>query len=100
MLTYTWFRKRGFGGAVVAASNEEIDRSTMDIALLWTDMETVPFYAALGWEHLPTANTVAGERDNSHHHEGEVMVRFVSEKARSARRDFETKPIYIGKHGW
>ncbi len=100
VLTYTWFRKRGYGSEVVAASNEEIDRSSMDIALLWTDIDTVPFYAALGWEHLPTANTVAGERENPHHHEGEVMLRFVSKRAKSARSDFETMPIYIGNHGW
>lgn len=100
VLTYTWFRKRGYGRAVVVASNAEIDRSPMDVAILWTDIDTVPFYAALGWEHLPTAHTVAGDPAKPHHHEGEVMVRFVSEKAKRAHTDFETQPIYIGKYGW
>jgi len=102
VLTYTWFRHRGFGSQVVTACNGEIDASNMDVAILWTDPETIPFYAQLGWEHLPTAVTVKGDPAAPvvHADDGVVMVRWVSEKGKAARTDFETKPIYIGKDGW
>lgn len=100
VMTYTWFRERGFGRAVVAACNAEIDASDMDFAILWTGEDRIAFYTHLGWEHLPTAVTVKGDPAAPQVHDGVIMVRWVSEKGRAARADLESKPIYIGKHGW
>lgn len=100
VLTYTWFRNRGYGRAVVNACNAEIDASAMDVAILWTSEDKIPFYTHCGWEHAPTASTVKGDPEAPTHHEGVVMFRYVSNRGRAAREDFLSKPIYIGKHGW
>lgn len=100
VLTYTWFRNLGYGRACVNACNAEIDASEIDVAILWTSEDKIPFYTHCGWEHAPDANTVKGDPAAPEHHEGVVMLRFVTEKARAARADLLTQPIYIGKHGW
>lgn len=100
VLTYPWFRGRGYGRQVVAAANAEIDASAMDVAILWTDEPKIPFYTHLGWEHMPAANTVKGDRAQPEHHEGVVMMRFVSVRGKQAREYFAAQQIHIGKHGW
>lgn len=100
VLTYTWFRNLGYGRAVVNACNAEIDASAMDFAILWTGEDRIAFYTHCGWEHAPHAQTVAGDPERPHVHEGVVMLRFVSEKGRAAREQLLTQPIYIGKYGW
>ncbi len=100
VFTYPGFRGKGYGRQIVEAVTAYIDRTDADAAMLFCAPERVPFYAASGWEEVDTP-VLFGAPDNPQTKEyGKLMMRFLSEKGRRARTDFEQQPVYVGPTTW
>jgi predicted GNAT family N-acyltransferase len=101
VLTYPAFRKRGHGGEVVAAATRLIaEDPAADAAILFTDPATTAFYAAHGWETMPTLTATFGHPVASDPSEGTAMMLFLSERAKRRRADFETQTLKLPGWGW
>jgi predicted acetyltransferase len=99
-LTYPAFRKRGYGSQVLQAAADYLTTSTFDVSILWTDADKGRFYERFGWEHHPSLQTFAGDRDESYHYDAFTMIRLLSDDARQHQSALESAPIYIGEYGW
>lgn len=102
MMTFPFFRRRGFGGQVVEAAiavmRDEVDA---DVALLWTDPENEAFYARYGWQGLPDMTTLIGDRDQPEIYDEELpMMLFFTEKAKQNRSQFGKGQVYVGEEQW
>lgn len=100
VLTYPAFRRNGYATQVVRAATEHLSASPFDVALLWTSPDKKPFYARFGWEHHPGIRTFTGQRASPAFHDAFPMIRFLSDRARENRADFETHQVHVGPHAW
>jgi GNAT superfamily N-acetyltransferase len=101
VFTYPAFRKRGYGAWVVGAATDYIrQRADADIAVLWTLKHNIAFYEKLGWEHISQIQMNIGDPENPYRSAENLMMLFVSEKAKNNRSPFEQSPVYFGKHFW
>ena len=102
VMTFPYFRKRGYGGQVVQAATKIIQSKTsVDFGLLWTEPKNYDFYRRSGWELTPDLVTLLGDPQNPHPYEDEEgMVLFCSDKARQERASITSGHIYIGVGKW
>jgi GNAT superfamily N-acetyltransferase len=101
VLTYPAFRRRGYGGEIVAAATRLIREDPVgDAAILFTDQETTPFYAAHGWEPIPALTATYGHPVAPEPALGTAMMLFLSGKAEARRADFETQDLKLPGWGW
>jgi GNAT superfamily N-acetyltransferase len=101
VLTYPFFRKRGYGREVVDSATESILAAPdADIAWLQTMPELKDFYGHAGWEHLPDLHTLSGEPESPEDQNSYAMMLFISERARQNRPAFETAQLYLGEYLW
>jgi len=102
VLTYPFFRKRGYGGQVVKSAMSIMrDDPSADIALLWTETQNLSFYTRLGWQLMDSMITLIGdETQPSVYVEEQAMMLFISDKAKHHRSQFENGRIYVGQEQW
>jgi len=102
MMTFPFFRKRGYGGQVVEAaiSLMQNDQSA-DIALLWTEPHNQQFYSRYGWQAMPKMTTLIGDKSQPDVYDEEgAMMLFLSDKAKQNRSQFENGAVYVGEEQW
>jgi hypothetical protein len=94
MFTFPAFREKGVGGHVLEMATNYIQRSDIDIAILFCDSKRESFYAKRGWEitRSPTRVGVPSLYKNLDLVRGML---FVSEKGRQGRNSFNEVPVYV-----
>ncbi|MBU0975968.1 MAG: GNAT family N-acetyltransferase [Patescibacteria group bacterium] len=102
VLTFHDFRRQGFGRKLVEKATKYILRSDAELALFNCTDENVTFYRKGGWKPLENAPiTQIGERNNPINTEStNLMIKFLSKKARRNRQDFLNFPIYFDDSTW
>lgn len=102
VFTYPAYRGRGFAQQVVGAATQFIDSgSDADLALLFCAERVLGLYKGFGWKPLRTARIYYGNRMAPALHEGTIVAaRFISTAGRSAQREFEEEPVYVGERTW
>lgn len=101
VFTYPAFRKRGFGAWMVRDATTYIqNQADADIAVLWTQDHNVAFYVRNGWEHTPHINMMIGDPIKPYQSVENVLMVFLSERAKLNRPQFEAHPVYFGKRAW
>jgi GNAT superfamily N-acetyltransferase len=101
VLTYPAFRRRGFGGQIVETGTNLIRNAPLaDAAILFTGIAATPFYAAHGWETMPTLRASYGHPTAAEPAQGTAMMLFVSERAKRQRKAFETQELRLPGWGW
>ncbi len=100
VLTYPAFRKRGYATQVVQAASDHLGSASFDMALLWTSPDKELFYSRFGWEHRPAMRTFVGSPASPNLYDVFAMIRLLSDRAASARVDFESQPVHVGPHAW
>jgi predicted acetyltransferase len=102
VLTYPYFRKRGYGSQVVEAATERIRQSPdADIAWLQTGPDLEGFYSQFGWAHMPQLKILSGDPDQARMEpEGFFMLLFISEKAKARLHIIENASLYLGPYLW
>ena len=94
MFTFPPYRNQGYGQKVLQTATEFIQQSNVDVGILFCDKSLEKYYAAKGW--LPTYSpTYLGYPKKQLLYEPLRMMLFVSEKGKSAQRDFENSPLWI-----
>ncbi len=94
MLTFPPYRKQGYGRQVLQAATDFINKSPVDVAILFCDKTLENYYGTQGWETTPSP-TYLGHSGKPELYEPSRMMLFVSEKGKSARAEFETSPLHI-----
>jgi len=101
VLTYPAFRRQGFGAQIVAAATTLIRNDPQaDTAILFTEPATASFYAAHGWEVMPTLRASYGHPVAPEPALGTAMMLFVSDRAEAHRADFEREDLKLPGWGW
>lgn len=101
VFTYPAFRHEGHARTVVEEATATIRERDADLAILFCDVDLIDFYERCGWEYLPAARLLYGERTETRPiDDGVGMFLFVSERGKSLREYIERYPIYIGPHMW
>jgi len=72
VLTYPQFRGQGHASALMRRAAAHIEQERLDLGMLFCDMETEPFYDALGWQALEHGRVVV--KDDGGEPEDLVMV--------------------------
>lgn len=98
VFTYPQFRNLGYGLQLVKAAKRYIDQSDGDVALMTSKLKG--FYEKAGFEYMKHITLLEGIPEGYKKYNGNVYMLFLSEKGKSARSDFETKPIYFGETMW
>lgn len=94
MLTFPPYRKQGYGRKILQAATEFIQKSAVDVAILFCDKSLENYYGPEGWL-ATTSPTYLGYSGEPVAYEPLRMMLFVSEKGRAAQKDFESSPLYI-----
>lgn len=94
MFTFPPYRRRGYGRRVLELATDFIRRSDVDVAILFCDSQLEPFYAACGWEGVPSPTRIGTQADYEVH-EGSKMMLAVSEKGQRGKLDFAEQPLYV-----
>ena len=94
MLTFPPYRGQGYGRRILRAATEFIQRSPVDVAILFCDKSLENYYAPQGWLRTPSA-TYLGSSGKPLLYEPSRMMLFVSEKGKAAQTDFENTPLHI-----
>ena len=101
VLTYPYFRKRGYGRRVVDSATELIKAAPdADIAWLQTGPDLEAFYGPFGWTYLPELQLLSGDPDQPEPRETFSMMLFVSPKGQQARPIVEKARLYLGPYLW
>jgi predicted GNAT family N-acyltransferase len=101
VFTYPAFRKRGFGGEVMARATALIrEDAKADLAILFCDETLESFYAQHGWRAVPSLEATAGDdADGTEPLTGLPMLLSLSDRARRLRPE-EAGPWRLPGHGW
>jgi predicted GNAT family N-acyltransferase len=94
MFTFPPYRNHGYGQKVLQAATEFIQKSAVDVGILFCDKSLEQYYSAKGWRatHSPT---YLGYPKNQLPYEPLRMMLFISEKGKAAQTDFENSPLWI-----
>jgi len=87
------------GGIIVEAGTTHIRATDADLGIFHCAPQLRDFYAASGWIAMDDATTLVGDKDAPHRSE-ELMMLFLSPKARRDRDAFARSPLYFGKETW
>ena len=99
VLTYPTFRKEGHGLALVKAAKKYIEEQKDSDIVLFTSIHR-GFYEKAGFTYINNIKLLEGDPKLPKEHDENVFMLFLSEKGKTGRRDFETKPIYFGENTW
>jgi hypothetical protein len=94
MFTFPPYRRQGHGCRVLELATAFIGRSDVDVAVLFCGPQVEAFYAACGWEVVPSSTRI-GTPDDYCVHDGTRMMLFVSDKGRRGKSDWMEKPLYV-----
>jgi GNAT superfamily N-acetyltransferase len=94
MFTFPPYRRQGYGSRVLESATDFIKGSNVDVAILFCDSQLEGFYAACGWEVLPSPTRV-GTPNDYEVHEGSRMMLAVSDKGRRGQLGFVEQPLYV-----
>ncbi len=101
VMTYPYWRKRGYGRQVVDAATASIRAAPdADIAWLQTEPKLEGFYNQAGWTHLPKLHTLSGDPAQPQDEGSFAMMLFVSDLGVRHRPDFEAAQLYLGEYLW
>jgi hypothetical protein len=100
VLTYPYFRKRGYGSQVVGAATDHIKQAAdADFAWLQTGPKHEGFYRQSGWAHMPQLQILSGDPPRLEEN-GFFMLLFVSDYARARRPILEKARLHLGPYLW
>jgi len=100
VMTYPPFRGKGFGKQAVDIGTKIIKESNIDIGMFHCSHNLKDFYVKSGWEPMQNTTTLKGNKENPQKSDELMMMLFLSDKAKSHKLDFETKPVYFGEETW
>jgi predicted acetyltransferase len=92
------FRRKGYALTLLKKAKEYIENTTGDIVLFHSMQDG--FYEKAGFEYMANTKLLKGNANNPIADIERVYMLFLSEKAKLARKDFETHPIYFGEEIW
>lgn len=98
VFTYPQFRGQGYGLNLVKKAKQYIDKSDGDICLFPSKLTN--FYEKAGFLRMKKVTLIEKPEEEPVSNNENVYMLFLSEKAKSKKRDFETKPIYFGETVW
>jgi GNAT superfamily N-acetyltransferase len=96
MFTFPPYRRQGFGRRVLELATDFIRRSDVDVAILFCGAQLESFYAACGWEVVPSPTRI-GTPDDCAVEEGSKMMLAVSDKGRRGKQDWMEQPLYVAR---
>lgn len=99
VFTYPDFRGQGHGQHIAAVATDHLSRSGADCAMLFCGERVAGLYRGLGWEHVAGARVTYGDppvpkTDNL------ILMLFLSQRGRAARRVFEREVVHVGPSTW
>lgn len=97
IVTVVDYRNKSLGTKIVKIATDYIDAQDFDLGVLFCNPKIEDFYKRNNWEKLNNPDITNEELDEKGHSPGLTMVKFLSEKAKINRSDFESKPIFFGK---
>jgi GNAT superfamily N-acetyltransferase len=101
VFTFPGYRGKGHATEIVRAATEYLDCNGADLSMLFCGEPLRRFYGSCGWEPIDGAHIICGERAAPTRHEsGIAMMRFSSEKGRTAKLRFTGEPVYVGERTW
>jgi hypothetical protein len=101
VFTFPAYRGGGFAREVVCKATAFLDTSDADLAMLFCGEPLHGLYASYGWDAIESAEILHGDPAAPTAYDGNfVMMRFISDNGRAARRSFESQPVYVGKRTW
>jgi predicted N-acetyltransferase YhbS len=96
---YPDYRGRGLGERIASVATDFIAGSGADVAMLFCGDRVRSLYLRLGWEHVAAARITYGDPPTPKM-DNRVLMLFLSEEGRSARRVFETETVHVGPSTW
>lgn len=100
IMTYPPFRNRGFGKQVVDLGTKLIREGGADIGMFHCSHKLKNFYIKSGWEPMEKTVVYVGDQAKPRKSTELTLMIFVSERAKSNKIDFESKPVYFGEDTW
>jgi len=97
VITSAPYRRQGHAGRLLDAVNAYLDGAGADVAALFCRPDLAPVYDRAGWQAC-TAGTIVGDPPGRPYDELRMM-RFLSDRGRSARSSFITRPMRVA-HTW
>jgi GNAT superfamily N-acetyltransferase len=94
MFTFPPYRNQGYGQKVLRAATEFIQRSTVDVAILFCDKSLEKYYNAKGWLATPSPTYISCPEEYLLYEPLRMMI-FISDKGKAAQTDFENSPLCI-----
>jgi hypothetical protein len=86
---------------VVRAASDFIASSDADVAMLYCGQALNHFYAGCGWTATPRARIFYGDPSAPKLKDDNlIMMMFVSDKGKAARRIFGEDDVYVGPATW
>ena len=98
VFTYPQFRGQHYGLNLVKKAKQYIEKSEADICLFPSKL--TGFYEKAGFPRLKNVILIEKLGDEPVSNKENVYMLFLSEKGKTHRQDFETKPIYFGETVW
>src|SRR4051812_33686946 len=101
VFTYPAHRNTGAAQQVVRAATDHLRHSDADHAMLFCGDALRAFYTACGWMPADAARVYYGDPDRpTLKSDNLVMMMFLSDRGRAARKIFEEEPVYVGAQTW
>ncbi len=98
VFTYPQFRNHKHGLDLVKKAKKYIEQTDGDLVLFSSTLHG--FYEKAGFEHMEKVTLLEGNRRHPQKHGENTYMLFLSDKGKSHRHDFETKPVYFGEAVW
>lgn len=95
VFTFPPYRHEGHGQRLMRAAAGHLDRSGMDLAMLFCHPALAAWYARSGWESCSDEETRIGSPDSYTVDQDLRMVRYISSRAQQARNQFQAHPLYL-----
>lgn len=98
VFTYPSFRNQGYGLRVIKEGKNYIENQDGDL-VLFTSIHK-GFYEKAGFVRLDETKILEGSPEGPKEVAEHVFMLFLTEKGKTAREQFATKPIYFGEDIW
>lgn len=98
VMTFPSHRYQGYGIQLVIEAKKYIEQTDADIVIFHSDQ--VGFYEKAGFECVEKVKLIKGDPNNPVPDDQKPFMLFLSEKAKTHRSNFESKPVYFGKEVW
>jgi predicted acetyltransferase len=98
VMTFPSYRNQGYGIQLITKAKKYIEQTNGDIVIFHSDQ--IGFYEKVGFEYVEKVKLLKGEPDHPIPDDERPFMLFLSEKAKTNRSDFESKPVYFGRDVW